>query len=173
MNITKKLAEEASKQAAAKIYEKEILVLHQTLTTAYEQHFKKYVPAPVLGVCDEYGSWFSTSRLPYIYVNGRSFYETISFPIPAYFRSVSNLGNNDDIENIKSLALLLVVTESKRDALADTVYNEIMRLKTKKRITEEFPEVLRYIEWPAEQVKNPPASKLDELRKILSKNDKK
>lgn len=172
MNITKKLADEASKQAAAKIYEKEILEHHQAIKAAYEQHFKKYVPAPVLGVCNEFVTWFSTSMLAYIYENGRYFYETISFPIPSTYRNVANLGNGDDIGNIKSLTLLLTVTESRRDNLAGIIYNELMSLKTKKRITEEFPEVLSYIDWPAEQVINPPASHLDELRKMLSKNDK-
>ena len=157
---------------ADKIYQKEIQAQHQALIMAYEKHVSKHIPWPVLGACAEFEEWFYTSKSLYVYTNGRTFYENIGFPVPSAYRNIANVGSKEEIEDIKAIALLLVVIESKRDSLANSIYEEILRLKTRKRITEEFPEAAAVIEWAEPKEKITHASKIEKIREILDNVDK-
>ena len=172
MNVTKVLALDAAEKMASKIYHKEIQAQHQALITAYETHLSKHIPWPVLGACAEFETWFYTSKNVFIYTNGRTFYENIGFPVPSAYRNVANVGSKEEVEDIKAIALLLVVIESNRDSLINSIYEEILRLKTRKRIAEEFPEAAAVIEWTEPKKKEAHASKIERIREILDNADK-
>lgn len=166
--ITKAMALEASRNMALDAYSKKIDVVLRKERDFAEVLMRKYIPAPVLACLKEYPTYISSSSYVSFttYIGDKpekliSHFLSQKVPVGSTYLIVSNEDYN-----------LLQVLENKRMQLCSQceyfqkeLTEAMLALRTEKKIEEELPEALQYIEFPV--VKQLPIKKYDHLRDIL------
>ena len=168
MKITKTLAAEAATAMASVVYDDKIKEQHANLTATYVSLLRKNIPLDVLAFCAEYPEWIPTSNDVYIYLNGQSYHETISFTIPSFRRNLKDVIKPDEVKEITAAVSKLDQIIREKENFEERTQYYLMSLKSRQRIAETFPEAMEYINWPSDPTKFLPMAKFEETRFLLN-----
>lgn len=174
--ITKTMAQAAVEKMKKAVYGAKIEEARAVLNKHGEELVKKYVPAPVIACVNEYSDYFGSNHGASIATkvtkpSGNITYEKyiaikLSFNIPNHSAYI-----NVQLDEYKELKALLdnvnaVVNEA--NTFEQNMFNALIALKTYKRIKEELPEALEYIDFPDEcEMKAVPMPIFNDLRNII------
>lgn len=171
--ITKSMAENASVVMAKKAYDSKIADLRKQIAIEIEALVIKYIPAPVIACAKEFPSYFHTYNQASIakMVSTEGGYEhrsswinaDITIPIPSSCDDI--VVSEKEYNDVKMIYDKITSLKKEREELADKLCNTLISLRTDKNIMEQFPEAMKYIEFPVE--KNLPAPVLNDLRSII------
>lgn len=163
VRITKDMALGAARKIAAKLCDEKIEECKGRLRGYCDKLALIHVPSPVIQVCKEYGSVFYTVSRLMIRCNGYTRHIDISYRLP----------DNTRIEvSKKEFDAVGRHYQAYRDAQAFKTkeivkwQNVILSLGTLKKLQDEMPDAVEYVEWPV--VRDLPAVNYDVYRVALS-----
>lgn len=156
--ITKTMAQKAVEKMKKAIYGARIEEARAVLNKHGEELVRKYIPSPVIACMNEYSNYFDSNHGACIssVVTKPSGYTThktniaikLSFNIPNHSAYINV--QLDEYEGLKVLLDKVVAVVSEMDAFGSKMFDALIALKTYKRIKEELPEALEYIDFPEE-----------------------
>lgn len=164
----------ASEQMANKAFETKISEASKNIDEAIEKLVRKYVPQEVIDICKKYPQFFSpttyASVSAYKDTENGTYREnwisgTISFTIPYAAQSLTVIP--DEYANVKELVARKKSVVSNKENFQNEIHAALLQLNTEKKVQENLPEALKYIEFPPE--KQLPACQFDDLNKAISK----
>ena len=169
--INKTMALSAAQRMADKAFSDKIAEANKALNEAIERLVLKYVPQEVIDICKKYPDFFSfvTSVSVSAYkdngyrenwISGK-----LSFGVP-YAAQLLTI-NTTEYEKVKHIVSLKKSVESSKEQLQNEIHAALLQLNTEKKVKENLPEALKYIEFPPE--KQLPACQFDDLNKAISK----
>ena len=168
------MALSAAERMADKAFETKIAEANKAVNEAIETLVRKYVPQEVIDICKKYPQFFSittyasvsackdTDNGSYmdIWISG-----TISFTIPYAARFLTITPT--EYEKVKHLVSLEKSVERSKEQFQNDIHAALLQLNTEKKVRDNLPEALKYIEFPKE--KQLPACQFDDLNKAISK----
>lgn len=169
--INKTMALSAAERMADKAFSDKIAEANKALNEAIERLVLKYVPQEVIDICKKYPDFFSfvTSVSVSAYkdngyrenwISGK-----LSFGVP-YAAQLLTI-NTTEYEKVKHIVSLKKSVESSKEQFQNEIHAALLQLNTEKKVKENLPEALKYIEFPPE--KQLPACQFDDLNKAISK----
>ena len=156
--ITKTMAQEAVEKMKKAVYGTKIEEARAVLNKHGEELVKKYIPAPVIACVNEYSDYFgsnhgasiaSTVTAPSGHTTNTKYIAIkLSFNIPNYSAYINV--QSDEYEGLKALLDNVNVVVNEANTFEQKMFDALVALKTYKRIKEELPEALEYIDFPEE-----------------------
>lgn len=168
------MALKAAERMADKAFAEKLSVASKAVNEAIERLVRKYVPQEVIDVCKKYPQFFSmttyVSVSAYKDTDNGTYREyqisgTISFTIPYSAQSLTV--TPDEYAHVKELLVRKKSVLSNKDNFQNEIHAALLQLNTEKKVRDNLPEALKYIEFPKE--KQLPACKFDNLNNVLSK----
>ena len=166
------MALDAAERMANKAFETKIADAKKAINEAIEKLVRKYVPQEVIDICKKYPDFFSfvTSVSVSAYKENGSYRENwitgkISFGVPYAAQSITITPT--EYAKVKHLVDLKKSVESSKEQFQNEIHAALLQLNTEKKVQENLPEALKYIEFPPE--KQLPACQFDDLNKAISK----
>ena len=168
------MALEAAERMADKAFAEKIADANKAVNGAIERLVRKYVPQEVISVCKKYPQFFSMT--PYASVSAykdtenRTYREnwisgTISFKIPCSAQNITV--THDEYVYVKELLGIKKSVLINKENFQNEIHSALLQLNTEKKVRDNLPEALKYIEFPKE--KQLPACQFDDLNKAISK----
>lgn len=159
------MASDAAERMAQKVYEKKIANALAELSALADELAKKHIPAPVIACTREYPNYIENSRSVYL-CNGRkdSIPSVISFAVPYASRFIYI--SDDEYKGVDTCFEKCCGLKDDRLKFYKKVESSLLSLCTAKRVAENFPEAMDYLDFPQE--KQLPALALNELRQIVA-----
>lgn len=172
--INKTMALAAAERMADKAFAEKIAEANKAVNEAIESLVHKYVPQEVIDVCKKYPQFFSMTT--YVSVSAYKDTEngacrenwisgTISFTMPYSAQSLTV--TPDEYSYVKELSGRKKSIVSNKENFQNEIHAALLQLNTEKKVRDNLPEALKYIEFPKE--KQLPACQFDDLNKALSK----
>lgn len=168
--ITKFEFEQVAKKLATIAFDKKIEKASAEVKVFGDVLINKYIPAPVLAVGKEFSDIFSPISTRLIIVRGESGEARGS--VYVHCNEVNPLGSNktflinvDDFKKASFLCNKVSDLQNKRRAYIDNVTEALWQLRSKKRIEEQFPEALQFLNF--DEDKQLPIPQYAELRNLL------
>lgn len=161
--VTRSMADEAAKQLASQVFDKKIELAEQAERQFGDELIKKYIPAPILAVGVEYSSYFinKSKYLGFATSFGGQIQSNIVNPI-------SNKYIQIEMEDYKHAKVLIdkrkKLQQNKGDYMSK-VSDALLQLKSFKRIKENFPEALPFLNFAETTALIP---QFTELRSLLN-----
>ena len=168
------MALEAAERMADKAFSDKIAEADKAVNEAIERLVRKYVPQEVISVCKKYPQFFSmttyVSVSAYKDTDNGTYREswisgTISFTIPYEVQSLT--ATHDEYDYVKELLGIKKSVVINKENFQNEIHAALLQLNTEKKVKENLPEALKYIEFPPD--KQLPACQFDDLNKTLSK----
>lgn len=172
--INKTMALAAAERMADKAFAEKIAEANKAVNEAIEMLARKYVPQEVIDVCKKYPQFFSMTT----YVSVSTYKDTengvcrenwisgtISFTIPYSAQSLTV--TTEEYAHVKELLGRKKSVVSNKENFQNEIHAALLQLNTEKKVRDNLPEALKYIEFPKE--KQLPACQFDDLNKALSK----
>ena len=168
------MALKAAERMADKAFAEKIDEANKAVNEAIERLVLKYIPQEVIVICKKYPQFFSMTT--YVFVsaykdtdNG-SYIEnwisgTISLKIPNSAQSLTVAP--DEYAHVNELFRKKESVISNKENFQNEIHAALLQLNTEKKVRDNLPEALKYIEFPKE--KQLPACQFDDLNKALSK----
>ena len=172
--INKTMALNAAERMADKAFAEKLSEASKAVNEAIERLVRKYVPQEAIDVCKKYPQFFSmttyASVSAYKDTENRTYREnwisgTISFTIPYSAQSLTV--TPDEYAYVKELLGRKKSVLSNKDNFQNEIHAALLQLNTEKKVRDNLPEALKYIEFPKE--KQLPACQFDDLNKAISK----
>lgn len=169
--INKTMALSAAERMADKAFSDKIVDANKAINEAIEKLVRKYVPQEVIDICKKYPDFFSlVTSVSVSAYKDNGYIENwiigkISFRIPHAAHSLTITPT--EYEEVKHLVSLKKRVESSKEQFQNEIHAALLQLNTEKKVKENLPEALKYIEFPPE--KQLPACQFDDLNKALSK----
>lgn len=168
--IAKYEFEQAANKLAAIAFDKKIKKAEEERKIFGDILINKYIPAPVLAVGKEFSDTFSSISRQLIVVrdeNGEArrneyVYSNKVNPLGSYKTFLISTG---DFKKASSLCNKVSDLQSKKRAYIDNVTEALWQLRSKKRIEEQFPEALQFLNF--DENKQLPMPQYAELRSLL------
>ena len=172
--INKTMAFNAAERMADKAFAEKLSEASKAVNEAIERLVLKYVPQEVIDVCNKYPQFFSMTT--YVSVSAYKDTEncacrenwisgTISFTIPYSAQSLTV--TSDEYVYVKKLLGIKKSVVINKENFQNEIHAALLQLNTEKKVKENLPEALKYIEFPKE--KQLPACQFDDLNKVISK----
>lgn len=169
--INKTMALAAAERMADKAFSDKISEANKAVNKVIERLVRKYVPQEVIDVCKKYPDFFSF--VTYVSVSAykdNGYRENwisgkISFGIPYAAQNITITPT--EYEKVKHLFSLKKSVESSKEQFQNEIHAALLQLNTEKKVKENLPEALKYIEFQPE--KQLPACQFDDLNKEISK----
>lgn len=169
--VYKTMALTAAERMADKAFAEKLSEASKSIDESIEKLVRKYVPQEVIDICKKYPQFFSMTTYASVSAYKDKGYRenwisgTISFTIPyaAHFLTI----NPTEFEKVKHLVSLKKSVESSKEQFQNEIHAALLQLNTEKKVKENLPEALKYIEFPPE--KQLPACQFDDLNKAISK----
>lgn len=146
--LTREMADGAAEKLAEIAFDKKIKKVKEEMTKFGDELVKKYVPAPILALGQEYASYFPdrSNNIQFTSETAPSYHYsglpcTMSNPI---YRKVFVL-DNDDYKKGHGLKRQYEDLCSDKRKYKNDVSDALMQLKSEKRITEQFPEAIPFL----------------------------
>lgn len=172
--INKTMALTAAERMADKAFAEKIAEANKSVNEAIESLVRKYVPQEVIDICKKYPQFFSATTYSSVsaykdiengacrenWISG-----TISFTIP-YAAQMLTV-THDEYAYVKELLGRKKSVVSNKENFQNEIHAALLQLNTEKKVRDNLPEALKYIEFPKE--KQLPACKFDDLNKAISK----
>ena len=164
----------AAERMADKAFAEKIEESSKSVNEAIERLVLKYVTQEVIDVCKKYPQFFSmttyVSVSAYKDTDNGSYREnwisgTISFKIPCSAQSLTVAP--DEYAHVNELLGIKKSVISNKENFQNEIHAALLQLNTEKKVKENLPEALKYIEFPKE--KQLPACQFDDLNKAISK----
>lgn len=143
------MAKTAAFKVASALYDSKIIAARERLTEFADKCVKACIPAPVIGVIDEYAQYFSyTHGVVVATMTGNSSFpakSTIAVPNTGYYLRVTDAtfkeGKRiyDDMKKVEKM---------KGDFMEETKNLLYQELRFENKVREKVPEMLSYIEFP-------------------------
>lgn len=172
--INKTMALQAAERMADKAFAEKIEAASNAINKEIENLARKYVPQEVIDICKKYHEFFSSttsvSVSAYKDTESGSYRENlisgkIGFSVPY---SVQNLTiAPEEYAKVKELVRLKKKVVDSKYKLKEEIHAALLQLNTEKKVQDNLPEALKYIEFPPE--KHLPACQFDDLNKVLSR----
>jgi len=168
------MAYDAADVMAEKAFSSKIERKNQELTDKVTKLVIKYVPAPVLACAKEYGDYLGSNNNAVVqklttdsdghqHVYGY-IPATTSIPVPYSCNYIKvDAKDFESVESVRNEQNNLI---KERNDFRDKVFNALMQLRTVKKVEEEFPEAIEYLDIPVE--KQLPSLMLNDIRTIVS-----
>ena len=164
----------AAERMADKAFAEKIAEANKAVNEAIESIVRKYVPQEVIDVCKKYPQFFSMTHYAsvsaYKDTDNGSYREnwisgTISFKIPNSAQSLTV--TPDEYAHVNELLGIEKSVLSNKDNFKNEIHAALLQLNTEKKVRDNLPEALKYIEFPPE--KQLPSCQFDDLNKAISK----
>ena len=161
----------AAERMANKAFETKIADAKKAIDEAIEKLVRKYVPQEVIDICKKYPDFFSMTTYASVSAYKDKGYRenwisgTISFTIPCSAQSITV--TPDEYVHVKELLGIKKSVAINKENFQNEIYAALLQLNTEKKVRDNLPEALKYIEFPKE--KQLPACKFDDLNKAISK----
>jgi hypothetical protein len=146
--LTREMADDAADKLAALAFDKKIEKIKSEMTKFGDVLINKYIPAPILALGDEYAQYFPdrNNHIQFTSETAPSYHYsalpcTVSNPI---YRKVFVLSEEDYKKGHGLKRRYDDLCGDKRRYKSD-VSDALMQLKSEKRIQEQFPEALPYL----------------------------
>lgn len=141
--VTRSMADEAAKQLAGQVFDKKIELAEQAERQFGDELIKKYIPAPILAVGMEYDSYFinKSKYLGFATLFGGHIQSNIINPISNKYIQIEP----EDYKQAKTLIEARQKLQTSKDNYISKVSDALLQLKSFKRIKENFPEALPYL----------------------------
>lgn len=165
------MALQAAERMADKAFAEKLSEASNNIDEAIEKLVRKYVPQEVIDICKKYPDFFSFVTSVSVSAYKDNCYREnwisgkISFGIPYAAQSLTIAPT--EYEKVKHLVSLKKSVESSKDKFQTEIHAALLQLNTEKKVKENLPEALKYIEFPTE--KQLPACQFDDLNKAISK----
>lgn len=162
--VTRSMADYAAEQLANQVFDKKIELAKQAECQFGDELIKKYIPAPILAVATEYESFFvdKSRYFNYSTLFGGHIATNIINPIPRKYVEI----DHGDYKQAKALTGARErLQHDKKNYLSD-VSDALLQLKSFRRIQENFPEALPYLNFSESTALVP---QFTELRALLNK----
>lgn len=170
--ISKSMAEAAASMMKNKSYGQKIENVTAEVDAAVEELVRKYIPAPVIAIVNEYSTYFECGHFACIttvverngYTSTASYIRgMLSFNIPVSAAYIK-------VDNKEYAALLKLdnqrkILEKERDKFGSLVYESLVALRTEKAVEKELPEAMKYLVFP--EVKAVPMPVFTNLRTLI------
>ena len=174
IRITKTMAEHAAVIMANKAYDEKIEKIKQDMKEKVTALAVKYIPAPVLACTKEYGDYLGANnnmvvRKKVVGENGQEYVSgyidsRIDIPVP---HSCSYICvNKEDFSIVESIEKERRQMTKEKENFYNKVTEILLSLRTLKKVEEELPEAVKYLDIPAEKAL--PAPVLSDIRNIIS-----
>ena len=174
--ITKTMANEAVGKMKKVVYGAKIEEARAALNKHGEELVKKYIPAPVIACVNEYSDYFGSNHgasistvvtKPSGYTTNKTYIAIkLSFNIPNHSAYINV--QLDEYEELKVLLDKVDAVVNEANAFERKMFDALIALKTYKRIKEELPEALEYIDFPDDcDLKAVPMPIFNDLRNII------
>ena len=168
------MALSAAERMADKAFADNIAEANKAVNEAIESLVRKYVPQEAIDVCKKYPQFFSVTTYvsvsAYKDTENRTYRENwisgiLSFTIPYAAQSLTVAP--DEYDYVKELLGIKKSVAINKENFQNEIYAALLQLNTEKKVLDNLPEALKYIEFPKE--KQLPACQFDDLNKALSK----
>lgn len=170
------MAQTAVEKMKKAIYGAKIEEARAVLNKHGEELVKKYIPAPVIACVNEYSDYFGSNHGASISTkvtkpSGNITYEKYiaiktSFNIPNHSAYINV--QLDEYEGLRALLDNVNAVVNEANTFEHKMFDALIALKTYKRIKEELPEALEYIDFPEEfDDACVPMPIFDDLRNII------
>lgn len=161
--VTRLMADEAAKQLASQVFDKKIELAEQAERQFGDDLIKKYIPAPILAVGMEYSSYFvnKAQYLGFATSFGGHIQSNIVNPISNKYIQIES----EDYKQAKALINTRQNLQSDKENYISKVSDALLQLKSFKRIKENFPEALPYLNFAETTALIP---QFTELRALLN-----
>ena len=174
IRITKTMAENAADVMAKKAYDYKIKKIEQELTNTASKLASKYIPAPVLACAKEYGDYMGTSNNVVVRhlvtksdgTTTTSGWINSNTNIPVPHSCCYIMADDNDFSLIDNIEKKRLSTLRDKDEFRNKVCGALVSLRTVKRVEEDFPEAVKFIDIPVE--KSLPSPVLSDIRSIVS-----
>lgn len=172
--INKTMALNAAERMADKAFAEKIAEASKAVNEAIERLVRKYVPQEAIDVCKKYPQFFNITTYvavsAYKDTENGTFREnwisgTISFTIPYAAQSLTV--TPDEYAHVNELLGRKKSVVRNKENFQNEIHAALLQLNTEKKVRDNLPEALKYIEFPKE--KQLPACQFDDLNKALSK----
>lgn len=149
--ITKEIAEYASKEMAAKLYNSKIESVDYEMVSLGYLYAQRYIPCSVLKVLKDYPNYFSISRtLTFRCEKDGKLLEDIcvnlEIPLPTYGRCIKL--NEDEYNQLYPLFKRKKDLTRRRDDFISNMKTTLYSLKYENKVKECMPEALNFMEFP-------------------------
>lgn len=155
IRITNEMATNAAQEMAAKVYSEKIKEAREELRKEGEKLIKKYIPSPVLSVVNEYIDFFSTARHVNFYDDTMGKYSAASITVGINFDISYGSSyiciSKDDMRNISKFYVRVEDLQNKARDFENEIYKALKSLGTSKKVEENLPEALEYLNIPEEK----------------------
>lgn len=168
MKISKQLAEDLAKMLTLK-KDKAIEKAKKGLTDFAEKIYLKSIPKEVMAMFEKYPSYIKKTN--YLYISGKglnheSVYLSKSFPSK---ESVAFQPTEKECDNFRRLIDNSENLRNKKRELINQTEAALITLSTSKRVSEQFPELMDYLN-KLDNGKLTPVANIEELKKELKSN---
>ena len=161
----------AAERMADKAFAEKLSKASKSIDESIEKLVRKYVPQEVIDICKKYHDFFSlVTSVSVSAYKDNGYIENwisgkLSFGIP-YAAHILTI-TPTEYEKVKHLVSLKKRVESSKEQFRNEIHAALLQLNTEKKVKENLPEALKYIEFPQE--KQLPACQFDDLNKAISK----
>lgn len=158
IRITNKMAADAAYKMMCNAYDKKMEEIQNEINAEVEALVRKYIPAPVIACVNEYPSYFGyieedsitaakehTDGSTYLYRES-AIWGRLSFKIPTASHNV--FVDRKDYSKVRKLYDKNTSLNNERLEFGQKIENALIALRTYKRVEEQLPEAIKYLDIP-------------------------